>query len=224
MSRLQMHAPGRTMISWQNDAYVYAILPGTRWFVYELQLLNTCNKSLINAFQTIWMTWLLDSYTRGIERFHWRHAVLQHSREIAQTDLDIQGSHAHHAHTQYAVKVQRSLAPLSRFPGSHIPTAHAQECCSFQSYSNSVRSPMKLTLREPHSWDPRQRTTWSRVVTSDFNSVLPCTWTMNGEVHGESVMHNNVKRCLHKWILISIAIELEAAMLGDSMTSHENAL
>ena len=30
----------------------------------------------------------------------------------------------------------------------------------------------KLTLREPHSWDPRQRTTWSRVVTSDFNSVL----------------------------------------------------
>ena len=30
----------------------------------------------------------------------------------------------------------------------------------------------KFTLREPHSWDPRQRTTWSRVVTSDFNSVL----------------------------------------------------
>ena len=30
----------------------------------------------------------------------------------------------------------------------------------------------KLTLGEPHSWDPRQRTTWSRVVTSDFNSVL----------------------------------------------------
>ena len=31
---------------------------------------------------------------------------------------------------------------------------------------------VKFTLREPHSWDPRQRTTWSRVVTSDFNSVL----------------------------------------------------
>ena len=30
----------------------------------------------------------------------------------------------------------------------------------------------KLTLREPHSWDPRQQTTWSPVVTSDFNSVL----------------------------------------------------
>ena len=29
----------------------------------------------------------------------------------------------------------------------------------------------KLTKREPHSWDPRQQTTWSRLVTSDFNSV-----------------------------------------------------
>ena len=34
-----------------------------------------------------------------IERFYWRHAVLQDGRRIAQTDLDIQGSHAHHART-----------------------------------------------------------------------------------------------------------------------------
>ena len=73
---------------------------------------------------------------------------------------------------QYAVKVQRSLAPLSRFRGSHITTAHEQQCCRFQSYAKSVPSPMKLTKREPHSWDPRQRTTWSGLVTSDFNSVL----------------------------------------------------
>ena len=32
-----------------------------------------------------------------IERFQWRHAVLQHGSRIVQTDLDIQGSHAHHA-------------------------------------------------------------------------------------------------------------------------------
>ena len=38
-----------------------------------------------------------------------------------------------------------------------------------------------------------------------------CAWTTNGEVHGETVTHNNVKRCLHKWILISVTIE--AAML-----------
>ena len=73
---------------------------------------------------------------------------------------------------QYAVKAQTSLAPLSRFRGSRITTAHAPECCRFQSYANTVASPMKLTKREPHSWDPRQRTTWSRLVTSDFNSVF----------------------------------------------------
>ena len=45
---------------------------------------------------------------------------------------------------QYAVKVQRSLAPLSRFPGSHITTAHEQQCCRFQSYAKTVPSPMKF--------------------------------------------------------------------------------
>ena len=90
--------------------------------------------------------------TPTIERFNWRHAVLQHGRRITQTDLDIQGSHVHHV----------------------------------RSRSSS------------------------------------CAWTTNGEVHGETVTHNNAKRCSHKWILISVAIE--AAMLADSMTSHENAL
>ena len=61
-----------------------------------------------------------------IEHFHWCHAVLQHGRRIAQTDLDFQGSHAHHARTRSS-----------------------------------------------------------------------CAWTTNGEVHGETVAHNNVKRCLH---------------------------
>ena len=45
---------------------------------------------------------------------------------------------------------------------------------------------------------------------------------MNGEVHGETAMHNYVNRCLLKWIFIPVAIE--AAMLEDSMTSRENAL
>ena len=72
---------------------------------------------------------------------------------------------------QYAVKAQTSLAPLSRFRGSRVTTAHEQQRCKFQSYAKTVPSPMKLTKREPHSWDP-QRTTWSRLVTSDFNSVF----------------------------------------------------
>ena len=50
-----------------------------------------------------------------------------------------------HVHVQYAVKVQRSLARLSWFRGSHITTVHEQQCCRFQSYAKSVPSPMKLT-------------------------------------------------------------------------------
>ena len=46
---------------------------------------------------------------------------------------------------QYAVKAQTSLAPLSRFRGSRITTAHAQECCRFQSYAKTVPSRMKFT-------------------------------------------------------------------------------
>ena len=46
---------------------------------------------------------------------------------------------------EYAVKVQRSLAPLSRFRGSHITTLHEQQCCRFQSYAKTVPSPMKFT-------------------------------------------------------------------------------
>ena len=55
-----------------------------------------------------------------------------------------------------------SLAPLSRFRGSHIPSAHEQECCRFQSSNSAIAYEIlqaKFTLREPHSWDPRQRTT-----------------------------------------------------------------
>ena len=51
----------------------------------------------------------------------------------------------------YAVKAQTSLAPLSRFHGSRITTAHAHQCFIFQSYAKTVPSQMKLTMREPAS-------------------------------------------------------------------------
>ena len=56
--------------------------------------------------------------------------------------------------------------------GSCVTTAHAHQCCLFQSYAKTVPSRMKLTLtltmREPASMtmDTSQR------VTSDFNSAL----------------------------------------------------
>ena len=50
-------------------------------------------------------------------------------------------------HSLYAVKAQTSLAPLSRFRGSRITTAHAHQCCRFQSYAKTVPSRMKLTMK-----------------------------------------------------------------------------
>ena len=69
-----------------------------------------------------------------------------------------------------------------------------------------------------------RRLTWiSRAVTRtmrvrDHHAIEPRI----ENIMGKTIMHNNVKRCLHKLILIAVAIE--AAMLEDSMTSHENAL
>ena len=80
----------------------------------------------------------------------------------------------------YAVKAQTSLAPFSRFPGSRVTTAHAHQCCIFQSYAKTVPSrmklTMKLTMREPAFLESMTTDTWSWRVTSDLNSVLTMKW------------------------------------------------
>ena len=72
---------------------------------------------------------------------------------------------------QCTVKAQTSLAPLSWFHGSCLTTAHVHQCCIFQSYAKTVPSRMKLTMREPAFMGSMTTDTWSRRVTSDFNSV-----------------------------------------------------
>ena len=121
----------------------------------------------------------------------------------------------------YAVKAQMSLALLSRVRGSRATTAHAHQYCRFQSYAKTVPSRMKLTMklrmREPHSWDLWQRTTWSRRVTSDFNSVLflfsKCTefFPMTKVTYEEwNIQHNvcvdfrHVVKCC--WIISYLAV------------------
>ena len=52
--------------------------------------------------------------------------------------------------------------------GSRVTTAHAHQCCIFQSYAKTVPSRMKLTMREPASMTTD---TWSRRVTFYSNSV-----------------------------------------------------
>ena len=60
---------------------------------------------------------------------------------------------------------------------------------------------MKLTSEidkaEPHSWDPRQRTTWSRPVTSDFNGVLLVFLTLQLKLLPEGVIKDTATyKCL----------------------------
>ena len=72
-----------------------------------------------------------------------------HSAHLALNDIKSHMSQDF----EYAVKAQTSLAPLSRFHGSRVTTAHAHQCCLFQSYAKTVPSrmklTMKLTMREP---------------------------------------------------------------------------
>ena len=114
----------------------------------------------------------------------WKHCPLSLSMHCIANAHSIRL--VQQASAQYAVKVQRSLAPLSWFPGSRKPTAHVHQCCRFQSYAKSRRLheepktachrqwnlQAKFTLREPHSWDPRQRPPTDHVVTFDFNTVF----------------------------------------------------
>ena len=74
---------------------------------------------------------------------------------------------------EYAVKAQTSLAPLSWFPGSRIPTAHVHQCCRFQSYANSHAIPYEIYKRNLQSVNhiPGIHDN-GRPVTFDFNSIL----------------------------------------------------
>ena len=72
-----------------------------------------------------------------------------------------------------AIFANTSLAPLSWFHGSRVATAHAHQCCRFQSYAKTVPSRMKLTMKLTMRESASMTTdTWSRRVTSVFNSAL----------------------------------------------------
>ena len=73
------------------------------------------------------------------------------------------------------LKPKTSLAPLSRFRGSHVTTAHAHQCCTFQSYAKTVPSWMKLTSKIDKAWTtflgihdngPRDHGLWCLTLTA----------------------------------------------------------
>ena len=68
---------------------------------------------------------------------------------------------------QYAVEASPNFT-RSIVMVSCVTIAHAHQCCIFQSYAKTVPSRMKLTMRETASMT---MDTWSRRVTSDFNSA-----------------------------------------------------
>ena len=74
------------------------------------------------------------------------------------------------------LKSKRHSLHCHDFPGSRIPTALVHQCCRFQSLCEDCRREWNWQRNwqsvNQHSWDPWQWTTWSRRVTSDFNSVL----------------------------------------------------
>ena len=84
----------------------------------------------------------------------------------------------------YAVKVHRSLAPLSRFRGSHIPSAHEQECCRFQSYAKLCA--IEIYKRNLHCVNhipgihdngPRDHELWRRTLTAYSKGNLSLHFT-----------------------------------------------
>ena len=75
----------------------------------------------------------------------------------------------------YAVKAQTSLAPLSRFRGSHITTAHEQQCCRFQSYAKNCAIANEIDKRNwqsvnhipgIHDNGPRDHGLWRLTLTA----------------------------------------------------------
>ena len=111
----------------------------------------------------------------------WLYKICFHSRKITfhwysqvhRNPWDNWCRAWHQIYLLYAVKAQTSLAPLSWFPGSRIPTAHVHQCCRFQSYANSHAIAYDIYKRNLQSVNhiPGIHDN-GRPVMFDFNSVL----------------------------------------------------
>ena len=84
-----------------------------------------------------------------------------------------------HCTPLYAVKAQTSQAPLSRFRGSRITTAHAHQCCRFQSYAKTVPSEIDNEIDKAwtnipgiHDNGPRDHGLWRLTLTAYYAETL----------------------------------------------------
>ena len=117
----------------------------------------------------------------------WRRKKIGNSMSFfSHVNTTVPYSHHTQNNLQYAVKAQTSLTPLSWFHGSRVTTAHAHQCCRFQSYAKTVPSRMKLTMREPTFMG--SMTTDHVITACDFNSV-DSKWALTVYTHYSS-LHN----------------------------------
>ena len=149
--------------------------------IFEMKVFSVLSVTSTIHFQDIISTWMVQP--RRQTTMHGSRVRSLRSRQGAVDSIcgkEDQG--------QYAVKAQTSLAPLSWFHGSRVTTAHAHQCCIFQSYAKTVPSrmklTMKLTMREPASMTTD---TWSRRVTSDFNSVYNISYAAAIPSHRKAI-------------------------------------
>ena len=153
-----------------NSMVPLVTIPGSSWmsflkvYLYCTQLFDTWNFERNTFYESI---------TR---KFREKDSLISeniylHNFKILLWLMGLREKSTVHLHSLwelYAVKDKRHNVvrggPLSWIPG--IDFRVMRTLCD-----RLWNLQAKLTKREPHSWDPRQRTTWSGLVTFDFNSV-----------------------------------------------------
>ena len=91
----------------------------------------------------------LNTYDNQLNLFNWTYCIFYWrtvSRLVRVASSTLSGGNSPGFRESavimplYAVEAQTSLAPLSWFHGSRVTTAHAHQCCIFQSYAKTMPS------------------------------------------------------------------------------------
>ena len=178
------HSRPVIIIHWPSWTFVFflANLSDTKVFAHDLQLAHFMSKiyqhklqykSQFGTFQCSTMPRRTKickcSLTNGPKMHNIALIYGPHKALHGQWNWDI-----------YAVKAQTSLAPLSRFCGSRITTAHEQQCCRFQSYAKTSAIANEIDKRNwqsvnhipgIHDNGPHDHSLWRLTLTAYCDST-----------------------------------------------------
>ena len=124
---------------------------------------------------------------------------------------------------QYAVKAHTSLAPLSRFRGSHSTTAHEEQCCRFQSYAKTAianeiyKRNWQSVNHIPgiHDKGPRDHGLWRLILTA-YSKYLPDAQLSQGLQTLLFIKNSICTRVL----VIKAYIQIKVWLLGSLTCNH----